>query len=242
MKRVYLVRHGQAGPRQEYDSLSGLGRTQSRLLGEYFVSQGIKFAVAYSGELQRQRQTAEEVSAAFARAGIEFPELGIDRGWNEFDLDEIYREIAPALAKDDDEFRLAYKSLLERLRASSGAAGAGIHRRWTPSDTGVVAAWISNRYAMRGETWEQFQIRVAGCRVMAHNGPASENAVVFTSATPTAIWAGRSVGIQDGRVMRLAGALRNTAVTVLRLVPSGLDLFSFNEVPHLLAPELRTYR
>ena len=58
LSRVYLVRHGQAGTRKAYDSLSELGRRQARLLGEYFVSEKIQFAAAYSGALVRQQETA----------------------------------------------------------------------------------------------------------------------------------------------------------------------------------------
>ncbi len=73
MSRVYLVRHGQAGTREAYDSLSELGRRQARLLGEYFVSEGIQFAAAYSGALVRQQETACEVSAVYERSGRRLP-------------------------------------------------------------------------------------------------------------------------------------------------------------------------
>src|SRR5216683_5141868 len=58
MSSVYLVRHGQAGTRDSYDSLSELGQRQSLLLGEYFLSQGIEFTAAYAGTMLRQQQTA----------------------------------------------------------------------------------------------------------------------------------------------------------------------------------------
>jgi broad specificity phosphatase PhoE len=61
MSRLYLVRHGQAGTRKAYDSLSELGRRQARLLGEYFVSEKIHFTGAYCGALVRQEETAAEV-------------------------------------------------------------------------------------------------------------------------------------------------------------------------------------
>ncbi|HEX8283391.1 MAG TPA: histidine phosphatase family protein [Pyrinomonadaceae bacterium] len=62
MSNVYFIRHGQAGTRDEYDSLSDLGRRQARLLGDYLVSQGVEFARAYAGGLRRQQQTAAEVA------------------------------------------------------------------------------------------------------------------------------------------------------------------------------------
>ena len=99
MTRIYLVRHGQAGTRDNYDALSELGRRQSRLLGEYFVAQGIDFTSAISGGNSRQQQTAEEVRAAYAQAGCEFPASPSTKDWKEFDLDHIYRELAPRLCE-----------------------------------------------------------------------------------------------------------------------------------------------
>ena len=42
--------------------------------------------------------------------------------------------------------------------------------------------------------------------------------------------------------MRLGGVMYNTAITTLRLRADDLMLFTFNGVPHLTEPELRTFR
>ncbi|HEX8117998.1 MAG TPA: histidine phosphatase family protein, partial [Pyrinomonadaceae bacterium] len=97
MSNVYFIRHGQAGTRDEYDSLSDLGRRQARLLGEYLVSQGVEFAGAYAGGLRRQQQTCAEVAAAYKEAGRDFPAPTIDAGWDEFDFHGVYNEIAPLM-------------------------------------------------------------------------------------------------------------------------------------------------
>ncbi len=245
MTDIYLVRHGQAGDRESYDSLSELGRRQSRLLGEYFVSQEIKFAAAYTGGQLRQRQTAVEVSAAYADAGVAFPGVTVDNGWNEFDLDQIYREMAPQLCAEDSEFRREYDSMREQLRASAGVHGAKVHRRWSPCDTKIVEAWIRGRYPYSGETWEGFWKRVAACQPLApamNDTQRRANVVVFTSAMPTAIWTGLALEIFGERVMRLAGVLHNASFTLLRQRRGQMQLFTFNAVPHLAVPELRTHR
>lgn len=242
MTNVYFVRHGQAGTRQEYDSLSGLGRQQARLLGEHLAAQGVEFARAYAGGLKRQQQTAAEVSAAYADAGLRFPEPTLDGGWDEFDFHHIYNELAPLLCEEDAEFRREFEEVRAQSEASAGAHDAEVHRRWRPSDTKVVEAWAGGRYPYAGESWEQFVGRVAACRLKSGETLPRENVAVFTSATPTAVWTGLALDIKDGRVRRLAGVLENTSYTVLQLRADEMLLLTFNAVPHLNSPELRTRR
>ncbi|HKP72938.1 MAG TPA: histidine phosphatase family protein [Pyrinomonadaceae bacterium] len=243
MSNIYLVRHGQAGTRDAYDSLSELGRRQARLLGEYFVSQGIEFRAGYVGAMSRQQQTAAQVRAAYEAAGASFPEVTVESGWDEFDLHQVYRELAPRLCEEDAEFRRDYEEMRAEVAASAGAEDAEVHRRWRPCDTKVVEAWFAGRYAYTGETWEQFRGRVAACRLQLGEVERDANVAVFTSATPTAIWAGLALGgIPDERVRQIAGVLRNSSFTVLHLRGDELRLFSFNETPHLTLPELRTHR
>jgi broad specificity phosphatase PhoE len=239
---VYLVRHGQAGTRDSYDSLSELGQRQSRLLGEYFVSQGIEFTAAYSGAMLRQQQTAAQVSTAYTEAGVPFPEIIIDSQWNEFDLAHVYREIGPLLCEADPEFRSEYEEMRQQVRQSAGLHEAEVHRRWRPCDTKIVEAWIAGRFPYGGETWNQFRERVAGCRVTLSAAPRHANILAFTSATPTAILTGLALDITDERVRQLAGVLYNASYTVLLQRDERLQLFQYNAVPHLSTPELRTHR
>ena len=242
MSSVYLVRHGQAGTRDSYDSLSDLGRRQSRLLGEFFLSQGIEFAVVYSGAMSRQQQTAAEVSMAYTEAGVPFPEIIIDSDWNEFDLAQVYREIGPLLCEEDPEFRSEYEEMRRQVSESAGVHDAEVHRRWRPCDTKMVEAWIAGRFPYSGETWHQFRERLAARRLKLSDAPPQANILAFTSATPTGILTGLALDASDQRVRQLAGVLLNASYTVLRQRGEHLRLFQFNAVPHLTTPELRTHR
>jgi broad specificity phosphatase PhoE len=194
-----------------------LGRRQARLLGEYFVSEKIHFAAAYSGALVRQEETAAEVRAAYREAGVCFPEIVREPGWNEFDLTHVYRALAPQLCAEDPEFAREYQELVAQARAAAEQPEAGVNRRWLPCDVKMVEAWMRGRHAYDGESWQAFRERVAGCRAKLEPAERDANIVVFTSATPIGIWTALAMEIHDERAMRLAGVLHNASCTVLRL-------------------------
>jgi broad specificity phosphatase PhoE len=234
---LYLVRHGQAGTREEYDSLSDLGRRQARLLGEYLGAQKIRFAAAYSGTLARQQKTAEEVIDAMDHA----PPITFDPGWNEFDLSGVFREMAPLLAAEDETFRNGYEEMRLALSVNRGVHDAPVHRRWNACDKQVVRAWIEGRYPYSGESWETFERRIDSALARAVE-TRDGDAIVFTSATPIGVCAARTLEIADGRAMRLAAVLWNCSISTLRVRPDEIRLFSFNTTPHLNEAELRTFR
>jgi broad specificity phosphatase PhoE len=238
MSNLYLIRHGQAGTRQNYDTLSELGRHQARLLGDHLASHEIRFHAAFSGGLERQQQTANHVSDAYRDAGIPFPEIDIHEAWREFDLDHVYRALVPQLCAADANFKAEYEAQRELARASEADETAAIHRRWTQCDKQVAEAWLSARFPYDGESWPAFQQRVATFPLPTHGA----NVAVFTSATPAAIWAARAMDIHDARSLRIAGVLHNASITVLRVVDDQVRLFSLNEVPHLSRAEWRTHR
>lgn len=240
MSALYLVRHGQAGLRDNYDTLSELGRTQVRLLAEHLASQGIRFAAVFCGGLERQKQTASIIREALAENSTH-PEFIVDPRWSEFDLSGVYRGIAPQIADADPVFRREY----EALQAASTDPSATVHRQWTRIDIEVVRAWIQGRYTYDGESWVEFQERVLGPLRELRDFEPGEAVLISTSATPIGIWA--SLAAHGGRpseraAMRLAGVLYNSSLTTIRLQESEPGLFSFNNVPHLPAPELRTFR
>jgi broad specificity phosphatase PhoE len=122
-------------------------------------------AAAYAGRLVRQQQTAAQVAAAYARAGLDFPELAIDAGRDEFDFHHVYREIAPLMCEDAEEFRREHEQMLAESGAKADDHAADAHRVWRASDTKVTDAWVAGRYPYAGESWGQFLARVAACRL-----------------------------------------------------------------------------
>ena len=147
-----------------------------------------------------------------------------------------------ALCAEDPEFERQYQELVAQARAAAEQPEASVNRRWLPCDVQVVRAWIRGQHAYEGESWRAFRERVIGCRLRLDPTERDANIVVFTSATPIGIWTALAMEIHDERAMRLAGVLHNTSCTVMRLHDGDLRLHSFNAIPHLSEPGLRTYR
>lgn len=236
---LYLIRHGQAGTRDEYDRLSSLGQTQARALGVWLAREGISFDAVWSGGLRRQQETAALVLGAMAEAGLPQPEAHIDERWNEFDLDAVYAALAPQLAAEDPAFRDHFEALLEAINSGDTA----IHRTWTPADTAVVHAWLAGRFRFDGESWIDFAARVhAAARELLAEADTGRRVAVFTSATPVAISVGLALPIQPKDMLELAGASLNSNVTILKVKEGQPHLFAFNWAAHLEDPTQRTLR
>lgn len=232
------MRHGQAGLRHRYDTLSDLGHAQARRLGEYLAAQNISFNALYSGTLSRQQETACQVAGAFQRAGLTVPEIQIDQNWNEFDLDMVYKAIAPRLSAEDPDFQAEHEKLLRQLDDDNSP----VHRAWTQCDTLVVRAWVEGRYEVPGESWEAFRERVCRALETLKRFPSGDTIAVFSSATPIAVWIGMALGLNARHTLRLAGVTYNAALTTMRVREDDLTLFSFNGTPHLPEPHLKTFR
>ena len=239
MSQIYLIRHGQAGTRDDYDRLSELGQEQTRRLGAWLAREGVGFDQVLSGGLRRQRETAELALGVMAAAGQPQPEPEIDPEWNEFDLDAVYASIAPRIAGEHPEYRAHF----EAVERSMNDAEAALHRQWTAADSAVVLAWMEGRFACAGESWADFTLRVrAGLAKPLAEARAGRRVAVFTSATPVAISLGQLYPMDARGTLRLGAGSFNTNVTILNVKDGEPSLAAFNWVAHLEKPEWRTHR
>ena len=186
----------------------------------------------YSGELRRQRETATNVVKALDTE----VQLQFDPRWNEFDLDDVYRKIAPQIAAVDETFRVGY----EQMMATVHDPDAMMHRAHSSLDVTVVRAWIANQFSYDGESFVAFAERIHAAleSLKGSTGPVA----VFTSATPTGLAIAAALGLPIHQSMKLAGVTYNSSISTLRIHPQGNTLFSFNGVPHLAESRLRTFR
>jgi broad specificity phosphatase PhoE len=225
MHELYLIRHGQAGLRSDYDRLSELGGQQAGRLRDWFHQQGVVFDRVISGGLRRQRETAAALSA----------DVLVDAQWNEFDLDAVYASIAPRIAATDAAFRSEY----ETLQAETADPTHAVHRSWRQTDFKVVEAWLTNRFEVDCETWAQFERRILGA---FENLSVDGRVALVTSATPIGISTAALFQAPVQQVFELAGSLYNSSFTVFRRRGERWTLNGFNHTPHLEQQSLRTMR
>lgn len=235
---IYLIRHAQAGSRDNYDVLSELGREQARLLGEHLSKEGIELCAVHAGEMQRQRHTAEIACEVMASRGVKVPDLITDEQWNEFSLISVYRAIAQRMIEDSPEFERDYREMQDAIRRDPHTTGGATGR----CDGAVVRAWMEARYAdYKGESWQAFRERIHGCGARLSDNGSNAAVAVFTSATPVAILAAAALGLSDEKLLSILGVIYNSGITVLRSREDDLRLFTFNSTPHLAASQ-RTLR
>ncbi|MCI0490731.1 MAG: histidine phosphatase family protein [Blastocatellia bacterium] len=238
MSTIYFIRHAQAGPRDNYDVLSDLGRNQAELLGEHLARQGVRLSRVYSGRMQRQRHTAEIVRSVLADRKLSPPEITTDERWNEFSLADVYRGIVRRMIADDAEFARDFEEMKEALigdpHATRGATGR--------CDHAIMRAWMECRYPeYKGESWAAFRARIAECAADLSSHDHDEAIAVFTSATPIAIVTASALALAEEKLLSILGVLYNTNITTMRARNGDLRLFTLNETPHL-PDSLRTFR
>jgi broad specificity phosphatase PhoE len=228
---IYLIRHAQAGSRDDYDLLSEVGLRQAQLLGQQLAAEGLSFDAIYSGSLRRHRQTAEIALQSLSRSAR--AEILTDVRWDEFDLSALYRAFAPRLMREDPEFARDYEEMQKLLRQDPHMTRGAVGR----CDSAIIRAWIEGRYPDHaGESWASFSARIRSCISEARGRMA-----VFTSATPIAVIVGAALDLSGEKLLSILGVIYNAGISIVRIRGQDLRLFTFNSASHL-PPELRTFR
>jgi broad specificity phosphatase PhoE len=228
LAHLVLVRHGQATPFEVVtDRLSTVGEAQSRKLGEYWDRNGVAFDEVYTGSLARQRRTAE--LAGWPKAEI-IPEL------NEYDAESVVKVLAPQLAARDPDFR--------KLAEANAGDGADRNRRFQKMFEPLMLRWIAGELdSPQVESWRDFCERVGrGLRRITSGGARGRRVVAFTSGGPIGVAIQMALHAPDRTGLELNWRVRNCSLTEFLFSSGRLSLDSFNAIPHLDDPALRTFR
>ncbi len=219
MGTLYLVRHGQASlGADDYDQLSELGHRQSVRLGEYFAHQGLQFDGLIAGTLRRHKQTLAGILQGMNRAGEHLSWEGL----NEYDSEAVIAAIHPEpLQRPDtpENYRHHFRLLRDGL-----------------------AQWMGGAVNPRGmPPYREFAAGVAGALDHVRANHYGQKVLVVTSGGPISTAVGQVLGTSAETTIELNLRIRNTAVTEFTFTPRRHMLVSFNCLPHLDAPDLRSW-
>ncbi len=214
MGTLYLVRHGQASfGAVDYDQLSDLGRRQCQALGEWFRVQGIAFEAVLRGTLRRHEQSL----AALVEGYGPTPAALVWPGLNEYDGEAVVRAIhrGPLAAADTPEgYRAHFRLLREGLQ--SWMAGDA-----TPQGMPDYAGFVAGVTGALDHVRAQYQA----------------NVLIVSSGGPISTAVGQVLGTSAETTIELNFRIRNSSLTEFAFTPKRHMLVSYNNLPHLDAPE-----
>jgi len=239
MSQLTLVRHGQAAfLEDDYDRLSETGREQARLLGAYWVRHATVFDEVYTGPRARHQQTAELAGAAYAGAGLSWPEPVTLAELDEYDLVGFLNNLAGGLASESQEFA----DLVAGFRRSESERERA--RSFQKMFEALTLHWVAGGDTLTGlETWPAFRERVGRALARVTGGPGRGRRVAaFTSGGFIGAAVQRALAAPDRAALEINWRVRNGSLTEFVFTPGRLTLDGFNAVPHLEDPGLWTYR
>ncbi|QEI06811.1 histidine phosphatase family protein [Pigmentiphaga aceris] len=227
MGTLYVVRHGQAAfGTEDYDRLTNLGRRQAHLLGQHFGSLGLKFDAVVAGTLTRHHQTAEAILDG-ASASHEIERIA---ALNEYDATSVVTAFTgeppsfdpKAVHRDPETVRTYFRLLRDGLLA------------WAEGGTEPVGM----------PTFAVFQKQIMDVLHDLRQRFPTGNVLVSTSGGPVAAAVCAALEAPAASAVHLNLHVHNTAITTFKTTRQGLQLLSFNAIPHLDAsgdPALSSY-
>ncbi len=224
--RLRLLRHGQASlGSADYDRLSQLGQTQSRLLGERIEAAVNPDHLIWSGSMRRHHQTLEGLS-------VHAP-CRIEHGLNEYTVSELIRSAlgqADRIGLDLPD-SVIFEDPVAHLKTLLG---------WFPE---VLDAWQQARFECRHNgSWQSFRERVTArtpdWKVAVEQG---QDVTVVTSAGVISTVVAELLNETLAWQRELNVALYNASVTELALDENGAwTAITINCTRHLDTTNLKT--
>ncbi len=238
MKRLFLVRHGQASfLSANYDQLSATGRLQSRLLGEYWKQAGPRQpARVFSGSLQRQIDTAAGIVDAWA---ANLAPMAPVSGLNEFPFERLIEQWLPKLKREDEAVRLAADT------ASEARAVPDRYRAVQALLEVVMLRWQEQAGRIELDDvppWPEFvQRSSATINDLVRETAGDASVVIVTSGGVIAAFTTQVMSCDPTAAIALSWHLKNASVSEFQIDAGGPVLRSYNNNSHL-PMHLQTYR
>ena len=217
MSTIYLIRHGQASfGADNYDNLSTLGRRKAEVTGHYLRDSNIQFDAVYSGDLQRQKDTAE-ISIASQKI---VPLHHIDARFNELRNDEQLEYLLPTVLKQD----AALRELVETRGLKSS-------KDYQKAIRSVFNYWVSPECDHPSiQSWSDYSnaVRDALKQVMTRHG-SGKTIGIFCSGGTIATMVAQVLGLDGSNTYKFYEPIFNCSITQLFYSSSEVSLSYFND-------------
>src|SRR5579864_1580044 len=239
MSRLFLVRHGQASfLEQNYDKLSTLGETQSRLLGEYWGQRQMALQRIYSGPRTRQKETARIVGEEYKKAGLPWPDVQILQEFDEYQGEWVMEASLDGLVESNPQVR----ELRQDFQKASSLQEK--HKSFQKLFEVVIGKWVNGEIQVEdAEPWPEFCARVnRGLAQVCGGNGGKENIAIFSSGGPIVVALQRALELSPENTLKIAWMARNCSFSEFLFSGDRFTLSSFNELPHLDDSSLITYR
>lgn len=216
MATLYLIRHGQASfGADDYDKLSELGCRQAEAMGRYLARHGIHLDAAYSGDLLRQRETAQ-LALSSQPQGVPHH---VDPRFNEVNNDEQLEHLVPELVESNARLR----ALMEK--------GLSESKDYQKVIEAVFNYWVSPACQHPGiQSWEDYSagVRSAVSDLIREQG-AGKTVAVFTSGGTIATIVAQVLGLGGEHTYKFYEPIFNCSMTQLFYSGDRVSLSYFND-------------
>lgn len=220
MATIYLIRHGQASfGADDYDKLSPLGCRQAEVAGHYLRDSGVVLDAAYSGDLLRQRETAQLALASQPQTVAH----NIDARFNEIQNDEQVKYLMPEVVKINPQI----KTLVDRGLSSS--------KDYQKVIDAVFNYWVSPACnEPRIQSWQDYSSGVSAAlhEVMETQG-SGKTIGIFTSGGTIATVVAQVLGLTGADTYKFYEPVFNCSISQIFYSGTRTSLSYFNDRSYL---------
>ncbi|WOJ96557.1 histidine phosphatase family protein [Congregibacter brevis] len=220
MASIYLIRHGQASfGAENYDELSPLGRLQATLTGEYLARTGVVFDAAYSGSLERQKDTASLALASQTGSVSATVDARLDEVRNDEHLEYLLPKVV--------ETRPEIKAIVDQGLDSS--------KRFQKVIEAVFNYWVSPECDEPNiQSWAEYSEGVHGVlRDIITNEGSGKTIGVFTSGGTIATLTAAVLKLPGSATYQFYEPVFNCSVTQIFYRADQVSLSYFNDCSFL---------
>lgn len=223
MKRLFLMRHGQAGTYMDtYDQLSDLGKKQAFAAGAHMKASLSAETAVIHGTLRRQRETAECFSSG---AGEQY-KLTEYAGFDEFSGD-VWKSVAEVLEQENQLFRDLLQKYQAQLESNRRSLRTGvlfrkvngmINRAWIHGEANIPDSLLFTKFRERVLNDLHRVIQEVKCR----------DIYIVSSVTPIYVIYCYVTGQSLTHDISLMGSIPNVSLSSYKVRKNNVFMESFN--------------